>query len=73
MNCPAAPVRMTGVCDKRSLLMRDDPILRSASYLAAALVLTMVTSGDTFAHGKGNSSKKIEIESMGARAFGGTR
>jgi hypothetical protein len=55
--------------------MRDKPCLRTASYLsAAALLLTVTTSVDAFAHGSdhGNSSKKIiEIESMGARAFGG--
>ena len=50
--------------------MRISPLLRSTGYLSAALLLTIATSGDTFA---GNDSKKkIELESMGARAFGGT-
>lgn len=54
--------------------MRSNPILRSASYLSAAFLLTAATSGDTFAHGssKPPSKKNIELESMGARAFGGT-
>lgn len=51
--------------------MRNNLPLRSAGCLAAALLLTAAASPDAFAHGK-PSKKPIEIESMGARAFGGT-
>src|SRR3954447_21137769 len=40
--------------------------------LSAALLLTVATSPDAFAQGKPASKKVIQIESMGARAFGGT-
>jgi hypothetical protein len=55
--------------------MRNNYSLRAASYLAAAIMLSAATSPDAFAHGKpdhGNSKKPIQLESMGARAFGGT-
>ena len=39
--------------------------------LSAALLLTVATSPDAFAQGKPAAKKVIQIESMGARAFGG--
>ena len=56
-------------------------ILRSAGYcLSALFVVAVATSGDAFAappdqaQGKGKPGAKpvLQIESMGARAFGGT-
>jgi len=48
--------------------MSNSNLLRSASYcLSAALLLTVATSADTFA-----AKRILQIESMGARAFGGT-
>ena len=61
--------------------MSNRNLLRSASYcLSAALLLTVVTSADTFAappdqaQGKGKpvAKKILQIESMGARQFAGT-
>jgi hypothetical protein len=40
--------------------------------LSAALLLTAATSPDAFAQGRPAAKKVIQIESMGARAFGGT-
>ena len=40
--------------------------------LSAALLLTVATSPDAFAQGTAAAKKVIQIESMGARAFGGT-
>jgi type IV secretory pathway VirB2 component (pilin) len=40
--------------------------------LSAALLLTVATSPGAFAQGKPAAKKVIQIESMGARAFGGT-
>ena len=40
--------------------------------LSTALLLTVATSPDAFAQGRPAAKKVIQIESMGARAFGGT-
>src|SRR6478672_9009303 len=40
--------------------------------LSAALLLTVAASADAFAQGRPAPKKVIQIESMGARAFGGT-
>jgi hypothetical protein len=49
----------------------NKPFLRTAGYLSAAVLLTLLTSADTFAQ-DGRNPKILEIESMGSRAFGGT-
>jgi hypothetical protein len=53
--------------DLRGIIMPNHSLL-----LSAALLLTVATSPDAFAQGKPASKKIIQIESMGARAFGGT-
>ena len=53
----------------RSLGVRNKPLLRTAGCLSAAVVLVLLANADTFAQEK---PKALEIESMGARAFGGT-
>ena len=50
---------------------RNRPLLRTAGYLSAAVLLALLTSADTFAQDE-SKPKILEIESMGARAFGGT-
>jgi hypothetical protein len=50
--------------------MRKNPLLRSAGYLTAALLLTLATSGDTFAHGKGKPPP-LSIAEQGGFSFGG--
>ena len=47
----------------------NKPLLRTAGYFAAVL-LALLTSADTFAQDE-SKPKILEIESMGARAFGG--
>ena len=49
----------------------NKPLLRTAGYLSAAVLLALLTSADTFAQDE-SKPKILEIESMGARAFGGT-
>jgi hypothetical protein len=65
----------------REVTMSNSNLSRAVSYcLWAALLLTVATSADTFAappdhaQGKGKpvAKKILQIESMGARAFGGT-
>ena len=51
--------------------MSSNPRLRPTSYWSAACLLMAATSPDAFAHGK-PPQKNIAIESIGARAFGGT-
>jgi hypothetical protein len=50
----------------------NKPFLRTAGHLSAAVLLALLTSADTFAQDARNP-KILEIESMGARAFGGTK
>ena len=51
--------------------MRNKPLLRTAGYLSAAVLLALLTNTDTFAQDE-SKPKVLEIETMGARAFGGT-
>ncbi len=58
-------------------MSNHNPLLRSAGFcLSAVFLLAVATSGDAFAQaqGKGKPVAKpiLQIESMGARAFGGT-
>jgi hypothetical protein len=49
----------------------NKPRLRTTGYLSAVVLLALLTSADTFAQDQ-SRPKILEIESMGARAFGGT-
>jgi hypothetical protein len=53
------------------LSARNRPLWRAAGHLSAAVLLALLISADTFAQDE-SKSKILEIESMGAGAFGGT-